>query len=136
VKDVTRWSDNRDDGITKEVLLLKDKRYLRKSVFIMPPEIVEDFPDPFFMRIARKRSEEFRRTGDGRCHFLNLGIMDYWSAAREHFSQKDIELPPFRESGLAFFLADDAKQIHEICELTSYSPTVQEWMITRQRQAP
>ena len=89
LRDVTRWSDKRDDGITKEVLLLKDKQYLRKSVFIMPPEIVEDSPDNFFMRIATKKNpEEYRRTRDGRCHFLNLGIMDYWSAAREHFSQK------------------------------------------------
>lgn len=139
LRDVTRTSDGPDDGITKEVLLLKEQRYLWKTVFIMPPEIVEDTPDNFFIRKAAKKSPEFRRTADGRCHFLNLGIVDYWSAAREHFSKKNVELPPFRESGLAFFLADDAKQVHEICELTSFLPSrseFQEWMMTRQRQAP
>jgi hypothetical protein len=85
---------------------------------------------------TRKRSQEFRRTGDGRYHFLNLGLMGCGTRA---LLTKEHRIAPFRESALAFFLADDAKRFHEICELTSYLPSLfelQEWMIMRQRQAP
>ena len=108
------------DGITKEVLMLRDQRYLRKTVFIMPPEIVEVSPDNLFMRKVAKKSPEYRRTADGRYHFLNLGIVDYWYTAREHFSKQGVELPPFRESSFATFLS--TKQVHEICKLASYLP--------------
>jgi hypothetical protein len=126
-------------GVTKEIELLYERKYLSKTVFIMPPEIVEDTPDNVIMRNARRKSSEFRGTADGRCQFLNLGVADYWSETRQHLSQKGVELPPFRENGLAFSLSDESKQVCEICTLTSYLPAfseVQHWIMKHQLQAP
>ena len=126
-------------GITTEILMLRDQKYLWKTVLIMPPEIVEDTPAYRFVRWVAKKSPEYRLTADGRCHFLNAGIAEYWSAARTHLAERGIDLPPFQESGLAFALSDDGRQVAEICRLTSYLPVLpasHEWMVTQQAQAP
>jgi hypothetical protein len=129
----------RSDGVTKEVKLLNDQKYRRKTIFIMPAAIVEDAPAYPFLRYVTRKSLEYRITVEGRRHFLNLGVEDYWSAVRQHLLEKGVELPPFRDGGLAFSLSDHAGQVHEICTLTSYLPSsmrLQEWMMQWRRHAP
>ena len=109
-------------GTSWEGVLLTERGYIAKTVFLMPPQVWMELKGPIRRLVGTEEElqEEpgLRVTADGTLQGLNENAPLDWDAARSGFAQFGISLPEFEDYGLAFILNEDSEPV-PICPLTA-----------------
>jgi len=113
-------------GTSWEAVLLKERNYIAKTIFLMPPLVSAELSPRmygFINRIASmskwwRESEDsgIRVTADGTCQMINEHAPRDWEVVHSDYNKFGISLPEFDDYGLAFYLDDDG-QIVKLCPL-------------------
>ncbi|MHA3772936.1 hypothetical protein ACXR0O_15485 [Verrucomicrobiota bacterium sgz303538] len=102
----------KSQGCKDEMELLRMNGLLSKTVFLMPPLVIEDmFPIVrLWLGNGIGPDKEYRMAASGRIEFVNLGADKYWELVRADYGPS-VQLPPFDEKGLAFALGNNGSQV-------------------------